>query len=166
MNKTTQPTKARMTIGVIFFILGIACPLLIPFITKSDLSVALKTGLSGILAFGVPEIFMIIAIAIMGKKGYNLIKNKLFVFLKPLAPADSVNLLRYRVGLFLFCIPLILGWVLPYFQTYISFLDSTPLFIYIVGDIMFIISFFILGGNFWDKFSGLFNHKAIVKLPD
>ena len=30
----------------------------------------------------------------------------------------------------------------------------------VVGDVMFIVSLFVLGGDFWDKLRGLFSQKA------
>jgi hypothetical protein len=33
---------------------------------------------------------------------------------------------------------------------------------YIAGDLVFLTSFFVLGGDFWDKFSGLFKHGVKI----
>ena len=32
----------------------------------------------------------------------------------------------------------------------------------VIGDVMFVASFFVLGGDFWDKISALFIHNARV----
>lgn len=153
-------SKTRFAIGTSVFVLGFASPLFIPFVTSSSLSVAWKSGLSGFLALGIPEIFMLIAIAIMGKSGYEFLKAKLGRFIKPLLPSDKVSLLRYRIGLILFCTPLLAGWVLPYLRPHLSFLTNLSVWYYILGDIIFVISLFVLGGDFWDKLRSLFNHKA------
>jgi len=155
-------TKSRLIIGGIVFIIGFTSPLLIPVVMKSELPVTWKTGLSALLAFGIPEIFLLIAVAIMGKSGYVFIKSKLAGFLQPLLPPDSVSLTRYRVGLIMFSIPLLSGWVLPYVVYLIPSINIFPLSFYIVGDVVFFASFFVLGGDFWDKFSGLFSNKIKV----
>jgi hypothetical protein len=35
----------------------------------------------------------------------------------------------------------------------------------LIGDMMFVSSLFVLGGNFWDKIRALFVHDAIVRVP-
>lgn len=137
-------------------------PLLIPLVTGTDWSVGLKSTVSGLLAFGIPEIFMLLAVAIMGKQGYELIKEKAFRFLRYFATSDEVSLTRYRVGLVMFSIPLIIGITQPYLENYFLFFKEVPLWWYIISDILFISSFFVLEGDFWDKFSGLFKHSVKV----
>ena len=135
-------------------------PFLIPLVTGTDWSVGLKSTISVLLAFGIPEIFMLLAVAIMGKQGYEFFKKKVLKFLKRFTPSDEVSLTRYRIGLIMFAIPVIIGIVEPYLGFYFPFFKEIPLWWYIVSDIVFISSFFVLGGNFWDKFSGLFSYKT------
>ena len=77
-----QVKKGRLIVGSIVFITGFLAPLFIPLVTKSDLSVAWKTTLSGLLMAGVPELFMIITVGILGKEGYQYLKGKVLSFLK------------------------------------------------------------------------------------
>ena len=165
---TNQPeiSKTRLILGGVILVVGFMSPLLIPLVTGTDWSIGIKTTLSGLLAFGIPEVFMLIAVAVLGKQGYEFLKAKALRYLKQFAPSDSVSLVRYRIGLVMFCIPLLAGWVQPYLGHYFSFLTEPPLWSYIFGDIIFLTSFFVLGGDFWDKFSGLFNHSVkVVKQP-
>ena len=155
-------SKGRLYGGSAILIIGFLSPLLIPLVTSSNLSIGSKATISGLLAFGIPEIFMLLAIGVMGKQGYEFLKSKLFKYLSRFAPPDSVSLIRYRIGLVLFCFPLIVGWVNPYLSNYFNVFKNFPVGAYIIGDALFFSSFFILGGNFWDKFSGLFNHKAKI----
>ena len=157
LHSVKQLSKSRLILGSIVFILGFFCPVFIPLVANLDLPVGWKAGISGFLALGMPEIFMIIAVSIMGKSGLDYLKSKLANFLKPFLPPDRVSLLRYRIGLILFCIPLLIGWVQPYAGHFFPFLYEVPLHYYIIGDIMFFSSFFVLGGEFWDKISGLFS---------
>lgn len=161
---TNQPeiSRTRLILGSVILVVGFMSPLLIPLITATDWSIGIKTTLSGLLAFGIPEIFMLLAVAVLGKQGYEFLKAKAFRYLKQFAPSDSVSLIRYRTGLILFTFPLLAGWVQPYLSHYFTFLKDLPIWSYILGDIMFFSSFFVLGGDFWDKFSGLFNHRVKV----
>ena len=80
-------------------------------------------------------------------------------------PPSEVSRGRYRVGLVLFVLPLALGWLVPYFLHLLPGLSSIPMTIYFLGDLLFIASFFILGGDFWDKVRSLFMHGAKAQLP-
>jgi hypothetical protein len=161
---TSQPVipKNKLILGAIIFISGFASPLLIPLVTKTSWSIGVKTAVSGLLAFGIPEIFMIVAVAVMGKPGYEFLKLKVFGFLKQIAPPDTVSITRYRIGLAFFILPLMVGWFQPYLGYFFPLLKQIPVWLFIIGDIVFISSFFVLGGDFWDKFSGLFKHNVKV----
>jgi len=160
--KPKEISRSRLIGGILVFIIGFASPLFIPLVTSSNLPLAWKTGLSALLAFGIPEVFIIIAVAIMGKAGYAFIKSKLAGFLQPLLPPDSVSLTRYRVGLIMFSFPLLAAWVLPYIVHFYPSIGIIPVSFYIIGDVVFLTSFFVLGGDFWDKFSGLFSNSVKV----
>jgi len=162
MTNEIQIPRGRLIFGVTILVMGFMSPLLIPLVTGTNWSVGVKTTVSGLLALGIPEVFMLIAIAVMGKQGYEFIKEKVFRYIKRFAPADEVSLTRYRIGLIMFSLPLLFGWLQPYLGHYFTFLSNLPVWQYIAGDIIFFASFFVLGGDFWDKFSGLFNHKIKV----
>ena len=70
------PPKGKLVTAGIIFISGFLSPLLIPIVTSSDLSTGWKAALSGLLALGIPELFMMIAAAVAGKEGFNYIKGK------------------------------------------------------------------------------------------
>jgi len=93
--------------------------LLIPIVARTSLATEWKTIISGLLAVGIPEVFTMAAIAIMGKSGFNLIIERIFSFLKKHGPPDRVSLTRYRIGLVMFVLPIVFGWLGPY-TTYIS----------------------------------------------
>lgn len=93
------------------FIVGQLSPLFIPLVTSSELSTGIKSALSGLLLLGAPELAIFTAIAILGKEGFGYLKGRLFALLKRAAPADTVGTVRYRIGLVLFCLPLLTGWL-------------------------------------------------------
>jgi hypothetical protein len=135
-------------------------------VTTSNLSAQWKTVVSGALAVGIPEIGTILAIAIMGKSGFNTMKNRIFSFLKRHAPPDRVSLARYRIGLVMFGIPLLFGWLAPYLQKLIPHYEENRVLLAAAGDLVFVSSLIVLGGDFWDKVRSLFVHDAIAVLPD
>ena len=166
MTNESVQSGFRFRIGVIVFVASWCSPPLIPLVTASGLPAHWKTIISGALAVGIPEIGTILAIAIMGKSGFNLMKNRIFGFLKKHGPADRVSLARYRIGLVMFGIPLLFGWISPYLQNLIPRFEENRLLLAVAGDLLFIGSLIVLGGDFWDKVRSLFVHDAIAVLPD
>ena len=156
----------RLKIGMFVFISGFLSPLLIPFAKNLDIPAAWKIAVSGALAFGVPEIFAVVAVAIMGKEGFNVMKARIFKVLKTYGPADTVGRTRYRIGLVMFVLPLLFGWLAPYIPIVFPGYVLQNLKINLIGDAIFLSSFFILGGDFWDKLRALFIHEKTVTLTE
>jgi hypothetical protein len=152
--------RGRLYLGGFIFIIGFMAPLFIPLVTKSDLSTAWKTTLSGLLMAGIPELFMIITVSILGKDGYQYLKGKVFAFLKKHGPPQHVSRARYKIGLVFFSIPLLLALLFPYLSHHFASLGKIESIINIGGDVMFFTSFFVLGGEFWDKIRSLFTYTG------
>ena len=159
-------TRWRFQLGLTVFVVGFASPLLIPLVTASGLATKWKTILSGALAVGIPEVFSIAAVAIMGKSGFNLLKDRFFRFIKKHGPPERVSRTRYRIGLVMFGLPLLFAWLGPYFAHRIPGYDTNRLWISIAGDLLFVSSLFVLGGEFWDKVRALFIRDARVILEE
>jgi hypothetical protein len=163
--KTGQPRGGlRFRLGLTILIVGWLSPLLIPIVTRTSLATEWKTIISGLLAVGIPEVFTVAAIAIMGKSGYNLIKERIFRFFKKHGPPDRVSLTRYRIGLVMFVLPIVFGWLGPYGAHLIPGYESQRFVVSLIGDVMFVASFFVLGGDFWDKIRSLFIHNDRVDI--
>jgi len=161
-----QISNTRLTIGGAVIVVGFLSPLLIPLVASTNWSIGLKSAVSGLLALGIPEVFMIIGIAIVGKDGYQFLKEKLFAFLKRFAPPDFVSPRRYRIGLIMFGLPIVIGWAGPFLFHFIQGLDELPFWSFILGDLIFLSSFIVLGGNFWDKLRGLFIYSAKIQFSE
>jgi hypothetical protein len=160
------PPKGRLVTAGIIFVAGFLSPLLIPIVTSSDLSIGWKTTLTGLLALGIPELFMIIAAAVAGKEGFKYIKSKIFSFLKKHGPPDTVSKTRYKIGLILFVIPILAGWLIPYFSHLVPPYEENRMPINIIGDVLFVTSLLVLGGDFWDKLRSLFVYGAKAIFPN
>lgn len=152
----------RFRLGVLLFLLGLICPLFIPLVTATGLPAGWKALISGLLSLGVPELLWLIATAIMGKEGFNRIKHRFFKLFKKVAPPDKVSRKRYRIGLVMFTLPLLLGWATPYASRFFPGYDGHYLAYAVAGDILVAGSLFVLGGAFWDKLRALFVHGAGV----
>ena len=157
---TAQKSKGKLQLGAVILVVGFLSPLLIPVALASNWSAATKSIISGLLAFGIPELFMLLAIIVMGKPGYEYVKSKIYKYLKRFAPPDTVSLGRYRLGLIMFSVPILVGILEPYLAHFHHFFRDLPLLFYIGLDVIFIIGLFVLGGDFWDKLSGLFKYNV------
>ena len=160
--KSVVIPKGRFILGIAIFAIGQLTTLLIPFVAASSLSTNMKTFISTILFFVTPQIGIVWAISILGKDGYEYLKKKVFSWFKRYAPPETVSLARYRIGLVLFAGPILFGWFAPYGGHIIPGYESNSAFFGIIGDAFFIISFFVLGGEFWDKIRALFVLRAKV----
>ena len=165
-SKTEQPRAGwRFRLGLTILIFGWLSPLLIPVVTRTSLATELKAIISGLLAVGIPELFTLAAIAIMGKSGYNLIKERIFSLLKKHGPPDRVSLTRYRIGLVMFVLPIVFGWLGPYGAHQVPGYEAHRFTVNVIGDVMLISSLFVLGGDFWDKVRALFIYEAKSHIP-
>lgn len=162
MQKTqvTLLSKSRLILGGTVFIGGFLSPLLIPLVVASKLSDAWKSLLSAILMVGLPEILMLVSVAILGAEGYRFLKEKLWALLKKTAPSAKVSRPRYVIGLVLFILPLVYAWLEPYIVDFNPWLQNNRMIFNIVGDLLFISSLYILGGDFWGKLRVLFQYNA------
>ncbi len=97
----------------------------------------------------------------MGKPGYVYVKDRSIALLRRYRPPKEIGPTRYYIGLVMWLIPAIYAWIIMYappekvpgFPEYRIHMGLTI-------DFVFICSFFVLGGDFWDKVRALFMHKA------
>lgn len=158
--------KGRLILGIVLVLIGQSFPLLVPVVVKSGLPSEWKTALSGLFAFGIPNIFVFSVIVMLGKDGFAAIKRTIFGwFRRQFAPPDIVGRMRYFIGLVLFFVPIIFGWLSPYLIDVLPDIHTHRVPIGIAGDIMLIVGLFVLGGDFWDKLRSLFVRKARVTFP-
>jgi hypothetical protein len=160
-----RTARWRMSLALALWVGGFFLPLVIPFITTLPLPVATKTALSGLLVFGLPQLLTVIAIAIVGKSGFHYLMERLFGAAKKLGPPAHVSRLRYRIGLVMLFLPLAVSLLEPY-VTLLADQSHLPHWVYgAVDDTLFLTSFFVLGGDFWDKVKALFIYEARAVLP-
>lgn len=150
----------RLKLGITLFGLSIALPVLgVPLVASMDLSSTIVTTISGALLAGA-EVLGIAAVAVMGKSGYAYIKNRVLGFLKQYGPPSEVSRTRYTIGLVMFSVPIVFGWLAPYAADLIPGYSGNEFTYAVVGDMLLLISLFVLGGDFWDKLRALFIRGA------
>lgn len=164
--KPKQPNKLRFAAGISLLVLSFTLPFGSVWVLGSNLDPASKALFVGLLTFGGPEIFGIAAIALLGKECFDFLHARVFGFLSKLAPSGSVSKTRYMIGLALFLLSYIPSVVYAYLPQIIP--DNSPgrLYFSISADLTFIVSLFILGGDFWDKLRALFIYEAKAVFPD
>jgi len=164
MHLSEQPMGGwRLKLGAAIFALSIVLPVGgVPLVASLGLSTGMTASVSGGLLLAA-EVMGIAAIAVMGKSGYAFIKSRVLGFLKQYGPPSKVSRLRYRIGLVMFSVPLLFGWLSPYASRWVPGLSSHPFPFALGGDILLLASLFVLGGDFWDKIRSLFIHDAEVR---
>jgi hypothetical protein len=153
-------TSWRFRTGVTLIAIGWICPLFIPLVTKSTLSTEWKTALSGFLLVVGPEVLSVLAIAILGKDGFNFLKEKVFALLRRAAPTAKVSRTRYRAGLVIWALLFIYGSFVWYAPHLVPGYSEHRIALNLSADFLFIVSLFVLGGDFWEKFRALFIYDA------
>ena len=93
-------------------------------------------------------------------------KKRIFSFLKKHGLPDRVSLTRYRIGLVMFVLPILFAWLGSYGAHQIPGYESHRFVVSLIGDVMFIASLFVLGGDFWDKIRALFSYRAKAQFND
>ena len=152
----------RLKLGAALFGLSIAIPVLgVPVMASTGLSATTTASVSGILIAGA-EVLGLAAVAVMGKSGFAYIKSRIFGFLKQYGPPQEVSRTRYTIGLVLFALPVVFGWIAPYAGDMIPGYQENLMIFAIVGDLLLLVSLFVLGGDFWDKLRALFIHDTKV----
>ena len=158
-------TGWRLKLGIALFGLSIVIPVFgVPLVATTVLSSTAAATVSGAMLVSA-EVLGILAVAIMGKPGYAYIKNRLFGFLKQYGPPAEVSPTRYAIGLVMFTVPFVFGWLAPYATDLIPGYLGSELTYGIIGDLLLLVSLFVLGGDFWDKLRALFFHGAKAVFP-
>jgi hypothetical protein len=155
----------RLKLGAGLFGLSILLPIAgVPLVAWFDFSTGVTATVTGGLLVSA-EVMGLAAVAVMGKSGYALIKKKLLSIIEQYGPPNKVSRLRYRIGLVMFCTPIVFGWVSIYTARWIPGFENKPFFFAVGGDLMLLASLFVLGGDFWDKVRSLFVHDAEARFP-
>jgi hypothetical protein len=152
----------RFKLGIFIFALAFALWLLVPLAALLDISSSRIAAMTGII-FIANKVLLVACVAVMGKPGFQQLKSLIFGYVKGLAPADTIGPTRHAIGLVMFCLPLISATLEPYADRFWPGLRPNIWQLQVLGDVMLIASFFVLGGDFWNKVRALFIRTAKVE---
>jgi hypothetical protein len=155
------PSRARLFWGLaVFLVVNIGGPVVgLPLLALTDLAPGTKTLVGGIIV-AVAELSLPVVIAILGKPGFAYIKGVFFKALRRYGPPAEVGRVRYRIGLAMLILPVFFALVEPYVGSYLGVTGQNRIVYALSGDALLLVSFFVLGGDFWDKVRALFVHSA------
>lgn len=160
------PSKARLFWGLaVLLVINIGGPLVgLPVLALTDLALGTKTVIGGVIV-AVAELSLPVVIAILGKPGFAYFKGLFFKALRRYGPPAEVGRTRYRIGLVMLGLTLVLALVEPYAGSYLGVSAENRVFYALSGDVLLLASFIVLGGDFWDKVRALFVHGAKAHFP-
>jgi len=153
MNDTRAIGRKRFVAG--FALIG--CAVLLPFAALLfpvfGLPSPSSSLLVGLLVAGVPEMLSLVAIALLGREGFPRPGGRFRA--SSAGVAQPVSKLRYYAGL-VYCLlnslPISLYAYAPQWMPG----EPAKYFILVATDLGFILSVFLMGGEFWEKFRRLF----------
>src|SRR5271154_6813368 len=151
----------RFKLGMVIFVLAFAIWLLMPLMAALGMSGSALAALSGVI-FVSNKVLLLAVVAVMGKPGFQELKRHVFGYVTALAPASNVGPLRHSLGLVMFGLPLFTTFLEPYDDYIWPALLTHGWQLELLSDAIFVASFFVLGGNFWDKIRALFVRTARV----
>lgn len=156
----------RYYVGLILLVLSLILPLLafiiVPMLGASS---GISTVLYTLSWVGAPDILLIASAALLGKEKLEFLFSKLGNWFKNLVNWDQVSPQRYKLGLWLMCLSIAVALILFYFFPQALREGIQPgwgFYATVAADFVFIISFFVLGAEFWAKITALFQYNARV----
>jgi len=127
---------------------------------------ARRWSLQSWLNFALNKILLLATVALLGKPGFNQLRQIVSGAIGQYAPPQEVGPTRYTIGLVLFVFPILIGWMTPYLGRMLPLFRRHTVSAGIIGDVILLLSLFVLGGNFWDKLRALFIRDASVVFPE
>lgn len=151
----------RFKLGIFIFIFAFALWLLVPLAASMNVPGPRIAAVTGAI-FVANKVLMLTCIAVMGKAGFQRLKGMAFGYARGLAPSGPIGPARHVIGLVMFCLPLITAMLEPYVDQFLPGLRPNLWQLQALGDLVLIASFFVLGGDFWNKIRALFVRTANV----
>lgn len=150
----------RFKLGIALVCVMALTWLCVPLLAWAGVPSTRIAAITGVI-FITNKVILLLVIAIMGKSGFQQLKSRIFgVF--SLSPVSEVGRARYNIGLVMFCLPLVTASLEPYVDALAPGLRPNLWQLQVLGDVIFIASFFVLGGGFWDKIRALFIRDSRV----
>lgn len=160
-------TQTRFIVGNILLAIGILCGLAIPFLSLFHIHHDKAAIVSFLMLTHHGLTFL--SIAVMGRKNFDRIMEPFHRVARAagekIKPDGNVSRDRYRIGLIMLVTPLIVVTAMHVINEF-AWTHETRVIIALVMQTMFLASFFVLGGDFWDKARALFVWDARAVFPE
>jgi hypothetical protein len=153
--KVRVPGTWRFRAGISIFALAYAAWVLVPLAALAGVSSTGIATLAGGIVVG-NKIMLLACIAVLGKPGFERLKALLLRRVRQFSPVETVGPVRHTIGLVMFCLPLLSSILEPYINAIWPGMRPKMWEAQLLGDLMLVASFFVLGGDFWNKFRALF----------
>lgn len=160
----SKAPRWRFLLGIASFVTAFAVHLII-LIAMAVGADAATVGAIAAINFVVNKILLLATAAILGREGFDWLKGIASTAVRRLFPS-RVGPVRYGIGLVLLVVPIALAWVAPYVAHLAPALGRSTVRDGLIGDILLLVSLFLLGGGFWEKLRALFVREARAVFPD
>jgi hypothetical protein len=155
MAPTDSTANWRFVAGVSVLGLSMLLPLAALVVPFLGLPVAQSALIAGALVAGAPEVLMLLAVALLGRQNFDRIVAAAKRFLFTAFFSTPVSRGRYYAGLAICLLSFVPIYVAGYAPSWMP-AGNGRIAILAAADLAFIFSFFIMGGEFWEKFRRLF----------
>ena len=145
----------RFVAGVTVLGLSMLLPLAALVVPFLGLPVAQSALIAGALVAGAPEVLMLLAVALLGRQNFDRIVGAAKKFLFTTFFSKPVSRGRYYAGLAICLLSFLPIYVAGYVPSWMP-VGNGRIAVLAAADLAFIFSFFIMGGEFWEKFRRLF----------
>jgi hypothetical protein len=152
----------RLKTALFLFIFALVSPLLALLVLTTELPREMKVAIAGLLLFGLPMALVLVVVALLGQPAFLFLRSR--IAKKHLPPAP-VSVLRYRIGLVLLVLPVLVSWITPLAVVHVPGIGARRVLIGAAADGVLLLSLFVLGGEFWDKVHALFDYRTRA-IPD
>lgn len=159
--------RTRFVVGCILLGTGVLCGLAVPFLSLFHITHDRAAIVSALMLSH--HGFTFLSIAVMGRANFERLTAPLHRAAakagEKIKPAGNVSHDRYRIGLIMLVTPLIVLTAM-HLVTEVTLTHEKRVIISLVMQTMFLASFFVLGGDFWDKARALFVWDARAVFPE
>jgi hypothetical protein len=160
-------TQTRFVLGCILLGLGVLCGLAVPFLGLLHITHNKAAIVSFLMLSHHGLTFL--SIAVMGQTNFERLTEPVHRAAakagEKIKPAGNVSRKRYRLGIIMLVTPLVVVTAMHLINEF-HFTHETRVAISLVMQTMFLASFFVLGGDFWDKARALFVWDARAVFPE
>jgi len=145
----------RFYAGMTALILSLIMPLFAFLVPLLGLPVAESAVIVGVLIAGGPEVVGLVGIALLGRNAFKYFTYQAKRAFSAAVLATRVSKKRYYIGLSINMTSWIPLYLYGYFPAWLPSGDARTYILASAG-LSFILSMFIMGGEFWEKFRRLF----------